>query len=136
MDTDTWIWIIVAAVVVLALLAVAAVAMRKKQQIKAEQRRVHADELRHQATATTPNVTEAQLRAEEADAQASLARTEAQRADEQAALERQRLAAEEAQREDLVREADRLDPDVDHTADGYAPGEARPTDDGGPTHRA
>ena len=126
MDTDTLIWIIVAVVVVLAMLAVVVMALRKKGEQELENRREHAGELRQQATSTAPDVTEAQLRAEEAEAKASLARTEAQRADEQAEAAKHRLATEEAGHEDLLRDADRVDPDVDQ----------RGADDTGGSHRA
>lgn len=136
MDTDTVIWIIVAVVVVLALLTLAALAIRKKQARDAEQRRGQAQELRQQATSTAPGVTEAQLRTEEADAEARLMRTEAERAEQRAAEEKRQLAAEEAQREDLIRDADRLDPDVKHRSKDYRPGDPGPTDDSGGAHRA
>lgn len=137
MDNDTVIWIIVAIVIALVLLALVAMAVRRKQQRDADDRRVHAEQLRQRVTATSPDLTEAQLRAQEAEAQARLARTEAQRADQRAAEEQQRMAAEEAHREDLVREADRVDPDVDHRAEDYSPGvdDPRPDDATGGTHR-
>lgn len=136
--SDTVIWIIVAAVVVLAVLAVLVLAIRAKQRKDVEHRRADAEELRRKATAAGPDLTEAQLRAQEADAQSQLAAREAERAEQAAEEERQRVAAEEAHREHLVREADRLDPDVDHAADDYRP-EAdgpRPTNGSGGAHRA
>jgi flagellar biosynthesis/type III secretory pathway M-ring protein FliF/YscJ len=126
MDTDTLVWIIVAVVIVLAMVAVVVMALRKKGEQELEDRREQAGELRQQASSTAPDVTDAQLRAEEADAKASLARTEAQRADEQAEAAKHRLAVEEAGQENLLRDADRVDPDVDH----------RSADDTGGSHRA
>ena len=121
MDTDTLIWVIVAVVVALVILAAVAMALNGGSKKRQADRRAQARHLRHEAEATTPSLSEAQLRASEADAQAQLARAEAERVERQAESERRRLAAEEAQREELVREADRIDPDVDHRADGYAP---------------
>jgi biopolymer transport protein ExbB/TolQ len=135
--SDTVIWIIVAAIAVLVLLAALAFALRTNRRKDVENRRAQAEQLRQEATATAPDQTEARLRAQEADAQAELARREAERAQQAAAEEQRRVAAEEAHRENLVREADRIDPDVDHRAEGDRPGAGNPPKQGPPgSHRA
>jgi hypothetical protein len=57
---------------------------------------------------------------------AEQAREQAEIAEARAAEARQELAQTEAQREDTVREADRLDPSVDHTGADYAPQHVTP----------
>lgn len=117
------IWIIVAVIVVLAVLALLAVLARKKKAQQHEQhQRTHAEELRTQAVHKTPDLHQSKLQAQEAEAQALLARTEAERAEHRAAEANQGMTAEEAQREHMVREADRIDPDVDHRSNDYRPG--------------
>ncbi len=48
-------------------------------------------------------------------------------AEAQAAEARQKLAQTEAQQEDAIREADRLDPSVDHRSDDYTPEDVSPS---------
>jgi flagellar biosynthesis/type III secretory pathway M-ring protein FliF/YscJ len=54
------------------------------------------------------------------------AREEAEIAEARAMEARQGLAQTEAQQEDTLREADRLDPSVDHRGESYQPGDATP----------
>lgn len=140
MDTDTIIWIVVAAIVLLALLALAAAAMKKKKAQKAHEHRARAQELRTEAAGHVENVGQAKVGAKEAEARAERARLEAERADQEAAAAKQALAAEKEEYEQRLRDADRLDPDVNHKAKDYSPtpptgttttaGSAHTTDDG------
>ena len=59
--------------------------------------------------------------AHEAEVRAEAARLEAERARREADEASTALAQQEAVREDRLREADRLDPTVDHKADDYRP---------------
>jgi len=122
MSTTQIVLLVLAVVLALIVLgAVVTVLAKKKARHETEQRRVQASELRDKAETHTPDVRDSQLEARTAAAEADLARARAEQAEVQAA-ERQRLAAaEEARREDVVREADRLDPDVDHEAQDYRP---------------
>ena len=88
---------------------------------RTEQRRVRADELRAEASAKAGGLSESQRQAEDARAKAELAKSEAARAEEQAAQTEQGHQVEQASYEDKLREADRLDPDVDHKSSDYEP---------------
>jgi len=114
----TWlIWVIVIVVVlVIAALLVSLVGKRRT-----EQRRIRAEELRQDASAQASGLTESQREAEELRAKAELAEAEAERAAEQAQTAEQSHQVEQAGYEDKLREADRLDPDVDHKAGDYEP---------------
>ncbi len=118
MTTTQVIWLIVAVVV---LAAIIAIAMQVSAKRKAGERRAHAAELRDEAVTTTSGLDESQRRADEAAAEAEIARAEAARAQERAAEASQGVQVEEARVEDRVREADRIDPDVDTRSDDYAP---------------
>ena len=120
-ETGQVIVIVVVAVLVLAAAAALAVVARRRRARLAEEHRLEAGRLREQASSVVPDVTAAKIGADEAEARAQQARAEADRAEELAAEERRRVAAEEARREELVREADRIDPDVDHRARDYTP---------------
>jgi len=114
----TWlIWVIVIVVVlVIAALLVSLVGKRRT-----EQRRIRAEELRQDASAQASGLTESQREAEELRAKAELAEAEAERAAEQAQTAEQSHQVEQAGYEDKLREADRLDPAVDHKAGDYEP---------------
>ncbi len=118
MSTMQIVWIIVLAVVIIALIGLVGYVMNKK---KMEQNRARAEGLRSEAGSAATVIPEAQVRAREAEARAERARLDAQKAEEDAARANQALSAEQAQYEDRVREADRLDPDVDHRASDYHP---------------
>ncbi len=117
MNTSTIIWIIVIVVVVLLIAALASFASTKRK----ERQRVQAEELRGEAAGNTASIQDTQLQAEAAEAEAQRMRAEAERAAANAAEARQGADVERAQHEDKVRTADRIDPDVDHTADDYRP---------------
>ena len=118
----TWVWIVIAVVVVLAVVGLLVMAANKKKQ---EQRRTQAGELRTDAHAQSASVLDADRQAREAEANAARARVEAERAEQQAAEASRARDMERATHEDHIREADRIDPDVDHRSDDYVP-EAEP----------
>ncbi len=110
MSLWTIIVIVVVALVVLALLGWAV--WHKKR----EQGRVRADELRSEAANRHTDVQVQDTRAREAEAEAQRARAQADRLEAQAREERVAHDQVRAEQEDHLREADRLDPDVDHGA--------------------
>jgi len=112
------VWMIVLAVVIIALIGLLGFVMNKK---KMERNRARAGGLRSEAGAAATEIPAAQVRAREAEARAERVRLEAQKAEEEAARANQALSTEQARYEDRVREADRLDPDVDHRARDYQP---------------
>ena len=110
---------IVIAVIVLVVVAVAAYVIRKKDR---EANIAKADELRAQAaTRAQSSLPPAQDKAAEAEARAEEARAAAERAKAEADEARVTASQAEAEHESQVRDADRLDPRVDHTSDDYAP---------------
>jgi hypothetical protein len=114
----TWlIWVIV--VVVVLVIAALVIAMAGKR--RTEQRRGRAEELRQEASAHASGLSESQRQADELRAKADLAKTEAERLEERAATAEQGHQVEQAGYEDKLREADRLDPEVDHKAADYSP---------------
>ena len=115
---DTWVWIVIAVVVVLAVVALLAAAANKK---KAERRRVEAEQIRTDAHAQSTGVIEAERQAREAEREAARARAEAERAEQQAAEAARARDMEHATHEDRIREADRIDPDVDTRSPDYVP---------------
>lgn len=128
----TWILIglVVLAVVVAAVLAWTAM-KRKKHQVARER----AGELRSEAAGTATATASQEARAREAQAQAEIARARADELELQAREERTSFDMTRATQEDRVREADRLDPEVDHRDPEYhpqvppQPGESREHDD-------
>ncbi|WGL51317.1 hypothetical protein P5P86_15285 [Nocardioides sp. BP30] len=110
-------WIIVAIVVVVLLVALAMWARsRRHQKLSAR-----AAELRTEAQQHTSEIGSHRHQAKEASVRADAARLEAERAQREADEANTALAQEEALHEDRLREADRLDPAVDHKADDYHP---------------
>jgi len=117
-NMPTWlIWVIVIAIVVLVVIALVALTSRRRT----EQRRARAGELREEASARGAELSESHRQADELRARADLAKSEAARAEEQAANAEQGHRIEQAGYEDKVREADRLDPEVDDQAQEYEP---------------
>jgi len=114
MDSGTLMWIIIAIVVVLVLAGVAMAVSRRRGSAQVEHRRHEAEQLREDAAAGASGLQANRAEAQEVRAEAETAQaraTEAERA----------VAMDEATVEDRVRDADRVDPDVDHTADEYQP---------------
>jgi FtsZ-interacting cell division protein ZipA len=117
-STGTIVLIIVIAVIVLALIGLAMWMGGKK---KREHRHAEAERIRQEAAAHAGGLQESQVQAREAEARAEQARLQAQRAEEEAARAHQGVSQEKALHEDRLREADRLDPNVDHRSDDYNP---------------
>jgi len=124
MSTSTIVWIVVVVIVVIALAAIIAGFAHRK---RLESKRSAAQSIRDETTTSgADNIARSRVEAQEAEARAARARLEAERAQSEAAAAHRGSQAEEARYEDRLREADRVDPDVDHTADSYEP--LRPTD--------
>ena len=114
--------VIVVAVVVLLLIAVVAVALASRRKTH---RRHQAAEVRAEAGTHADSIRSSQEELAVAESRADIARTEAERAEREAAEARRGFDQDRALQEDRLREADALDPDVDHRADGYDPGTGR-----------
>jgi len=119
MHSSTVIWIIVAVIVVLVLVAAAVALSRRMSARKLDQKRERAGELREQAAATQEGIRRHQAEADAAEARAREVRAEADRK----AAEAKQLQAEAAdkkstlhehvqRRDEVLAEADELDPDV------------------------
>ncbi len=130
MDTSDIVWLVVAVLVVLAVAALVVAMMRARKAKQAERDRLHAEHLRREAAAHAGGVAQTQVQALESEARAKRARAEAERAEAEAAEARQALEMEQAKNEDRLREADRIDPEVDTRAKDYQPGTTSPD---GPT---
>ena len=118
MGTTGWLILIVVVLVVVAAVAWAVMGNRRK-----EAHREQAMELREDAVQSTAAIDASRREAEEAAARAEVARAEAERAEQDASLAQQGVVQEEARVEDRLREADRVDPDVDTRSEEYRPGE-------------
>ena len=120
MSTTQIVVLVVVIVVVLLLVGAVLAFMRRRTKVK-EERREEAQSLREKAGTRTPQVQDALIQADQAEAEAGRLRARADDAEAEAARLRRGAAAEEAAQEDTVREADRLDPDVDTRAKDYTP---------------
>jgi chromosome segregation ATPase len=130
MDSSTVIWIVVAVVAVLVVLAVAMLLGRKASERKTERNRARAGELREQAAATQEGIRRHQAEADEVEARAREARAEADRKRAEAqqleadAKEKKAVLHEHVERRDeVLQQADEIDPDTR-------------VDDGGPAEDA
>lgn len=121
MDTDVVIWIVITVVVVALLAALAYVLTKRTRDRKRIEAHERAEQLRHEAAQHQPAVQQSDLEARKAEAEAKLRRAEAEHAEAQAAEARQAAAATAARQEDVVREADQLDPAIDHRSSDYRP---------------
>ena len=122
-------WVIIGVIVLAVLLLaglIAASTKRKKQEVARER----AGELRHEATVSDSTRREQEAQARATAAEAERVRAEADKLEARAQHDRTAYDQTLAHQEDRIREADRLDPDVDHRDPGYSPGLA----DGG-THQ-
>ena len=114
----TWLtWVIA---IVIALIVIGALASMISKR-RTEQRRTRAEELRAEASEKAGGLAESQRSADEARAKADLAAAEAERAREQAARAEQGHQVEQASYEGKLREADKLDPEVNTRAKDYEP---------------
>ena len=100
--------IVLVVIVLLALVVLGLIIASMKKRSRADKR----------AASTLP---EEEVRAKKAEAEAEEARLRARDAEERAAEARTGVAQQEAQHENQVRAADRLDPNVDHKAGDYSP---------------
>ena len=103
--------------VLVAVVLISAALRRKKDQVARER----ASELRSDAAATAATTQIQEARAREAQAEADRARAQADKLAAHAEAERTSYDMTRAQHEDHLREADRLDPDVDHRSAEYQP---------------
>lgn len=113
-------WIIIAvviAVVLLLLVGLLLFARNRKQQ----QARERAGELRTEAARTAAVQPEQGAKVREAESAAAQAKAQAERLEHEARKERTDYDMTRAKQEDAVREADRLDPDVNHRSADYTP---------------
>jgi FtsZ-interacting cell division protein ZipA len=122
MTTTTTVIVII---VVIAIVLVAIAALMAARRRKQEQQRQQAAEVRAAATEHTETIKSSHEDLSVAESRADVARAEAERADQEAAEARRKLEMDQAVQEDRLREADRIDPDVDYRADDYEPGSGR-----------
>lgn len=120
LSTGAIIGIVVAILVVLLIGLLVMMANKKKQQ-QLEADRARAQEMRQETVQSQSQLREAELEAEQRRAEAEQKRIEAERAELRQQEADRGVAQERAGQEDRLREADRIDPDVDHTADDYTP---------------
>jgi FtsZ-interacting cell division protein ZipA len=109
--------ILIILAVVLALALIWTAMKRKKDQAGRER----ASELRSEAAGTAAAKREQEARAREAEAEAERVRAQADKLEVRAEEERTSYDMTRAQQENAVREADRVDPDVDHRSSDYQP---------------
>jgi FtsZ-interacting cell division protein ZipA len=111
--------IVIIIVVVLVVAAVAAFLINKRNK---DAKIAHAEELRGQAASQAQTtIAPAQQDAAEAERKAEEARLQAERAEAEAREAQVAAQQVEAEHEAQVRDADRLDPRVDHRSDDYSP---------------
>jgi hypothetical protein len=113
-------WLVIILIVLAVILAVALIGFavkRKKDQVARER----ASELRSDAATTAAATQMEEARAREAQAEADRVRAEADKLEAHAQEQRTSYDMTRAQQEDSLREADRLDPDVDHRSSDYQP---------------
>ena len=111
--------LIIVIVVVLVVAAVAAFLVNKRNK---DAKIAQAEELRSQAaTQAQTTIAPAQQDAAEAQRKAEEARLQAERAEAEAREAQVAAQQVEAEHEAQVRDADRLDPRVDHRSDDYSP---------------
>ena len=113
-------WIIII-LVVLAVVLVAALILSAMKRKKDQVGRERASELRSEAADTAATKREQEARAREAEAEAERVRAQADKLEAQAEEKRTSYDMTQARQEDAVREADRVDPDVNHRSKEYAP---------------
>ncbi len=128
MSTSQIVWLVVAVVAALLVAGIAFMAMQRRSTQRREQERLRAEQLRSEAEAQRTELQESEISAREAQVEAERAKLEAERADARAAEATEGHQVDAARFEDQIREADRLDPEVDHQADEYRPTADRPTD--------
>jgi FtsZ-interacting cell division protein ZipA len=128
---DPIVWIIIVILVALLVLGLALMLLSKKRK---ERHLEEAHEHRAAAREEISDVTQRKQEAAAAQARAEEARLEAERSEQAARQSQTEAQQREAQVEERLRTADKLDPNVDHKSDDYAPDPNRVHDD--PAHRA
>ena len=118
MSTQAVIWVIVAVIVVIALVALVAAMMGRR---RTERNRTKAAELRLDANAQERDVERQEAEARATQARAEQARAEADRLVADASDRQSEAAALRQEHVSQVREADRLDPEVDTKDPAYRP---------------
>ena len=114
--------IVIIIIVVLVVAAVAAFLITKRNKEAKDAKIARAEELRTEAAAKAQTtIAPAQQDAAEAERKAEAARLQAERAEAEAREAQVAAHQVEAEHEAQVRDADRIDPRVDHKADDYAP---------------
>lgn len=118
--------VLIAVVIVVVVLLVVAGLLVSSRNRKRQQAREQAERLRADAAGVAAVQPEQAAQVREKEAAAAQARAEAERLEQEAHTTRTDYDMTRAQQEDAVREADRLDPDVDHRAADYRPSEPAP----------
>lgn len=145
MDSSTVIWVLVAIVVALVVIAGAVALFRWGSERKVDRNRSRAGELREQAAATQEGIRrhqaeadEAAAKAREVRAEADRKRAEAQQLEADAKQKRSTLHEHVERRNETLREADELDPDVQtvRDADSDADRDADPDSNADPENTA
>ncbi len=113
--------IIVTILIILAVLLAVALIWTSMKRKKDQVGRERASELRSEAATTAAAKQEQEARAREAEAEAERVRAQADKLEVRAQEERTSYDMTQARQEDSLREADRLDPDVDHRSTHYTP---------------
>jgi FtsZ-interacting cell division protein ZipA len=133
MDTTQ---VIILVVVVLIVLALLAFLLKRMKQQKHQKRLALAEEHRTGAREELRDLQHQRADAEAAEARAKAAAAEAEKAELAAREAREAEQAQHARAEDKIREADRLDPRVDHKSKDYDPRYDRvtPGQQGGASH--
>ena len=134
MDSSTLIWVIVAIVVALVVITAAVALWRRASVRRLDQKRERAGELREQAHATHEGIRRHQAEIDATEAHAREMRAEADRKQAEAKRleaelgDRKSTLHEHVQRRDeVLAQADEIDPDVDLDADGDADADAADT---------
>ena len=115
---DLWQIIVLVVVVLVVLAAIAALMSRRRQAQRLQEAEVHRSGAREELR----DLQHQRADADAAEARAQAAKAEAERAELAAREARETEQLQHARAEDRIREADRLDPRVDHTSDDYQPG--------------
>ncbi len=125
-------WVVVVLVALTGVVALTAAVLLVTLRRRSDQRRVVAEQLREQAGTQDEPIGATRGVVERAEEEARSKRVAADRAEqvavaaeESAARMRRDLEVEEARQEDALREADRIDPDVEDDNEQYRPGKRR-----------
>lgn len=123
--------LVVTILIILAVLLALALIWTAMKRKKDQAGRERASELRSEAATSAAAKQEQEARAREAEAEAERVRAQADKLEVRAQEERTSYDMTQARQEDSIREADRIDPDVDHRSTHY-----QPDLNGSPLHRA